>query len=235
MFYYVFMKYKYFLFDIDNTLLDFHKAEEQAFKNASAIFNIRCSDEDYRRYSAINDGYWKKLEKGLCTREEVTKNRFKDYLPTVNATNINPVEFNSTYLNQLSLGNQLIDGADEVIKQISLLGGEIYIATNGILKVQTKRLSTLSFMKYVKGVFVSEDLGYSKPNVKFFEEAEKRANISLKGNSIIIGDSLTSDIKGGSDFGIDTCWFNPKNLPIPETPKITFSITKLLDLIEKVR
>ena len=229
------MKYKYFLFDIDNTLLDFYKAEEQAFKNASKIYNLRCEKEDYLRYSAINDGYWKKLEKGLYTREEITTYRFKDYLPTVNASDISPEEFNKTYLSQLALGTFLIDGAEEVVKQIYNLGGEIYIATNGVLKVQTSRLSNLEFMKYVKGVFVSEDLGYSKPNIKFFLEAEKRANINLKGNAIIIGDSLTSDIKGGSDFGIDTCWFNPKNLPIPTEPKITFCITKLLDLIEKVR
>ncbi len=228
------MKYKYFLFDVDNTLLDFAKAEKQAFKNTCAIFNLHCSDEDYYRYSAINDGYWKKLEKGLYTREEIVIYRFKDYLPTINS-NILPEEFNKTYVSQLSLGNQLIENANEVIEKISLLGGEIYIATNGILAVQKKRLSNLEFMKHVKGVFISEDLGYAKPNVKFFEEAEKRAKISFKGNSIIVGDSLTSDIKGGSDFGIDTCWFNPKNLPIPDTPKITFTITNLLDLIEKVR
>lgn len=228
------MKYKYFLFDVDNTLLDFGDTERQALFNSSKIHSIACTEEDYQRYSKINDGCWKKLEKGLVEKSQIGYLRFSEYLPTVNS-NINPLDFNKTFISQLGLGKKLIDGANEVVKGVKDLGGKVYIATNGFFVVQENRLKCQEFFKYVDGLFISEQLGFAKPDVRFFEQAEKLAGITLKGNALIIGDSLTSDIKGGSDYGIDTCWFNPSNLPIPSEPKITFTINKLSELIEKIK
>ena len=228
------MKYKYFLFDVDNTLLDFGDTEKQALFNSSKIHGVPCTEEDYQRYSKINDGCWKKLEKGLVEKSQIGYLRFSEYLPTVNS-DIDPVVFNKTFISQLALGRKLIDGANEIVKAVKDLGGKIYIATNGFFSVQENRIKSQEFFKYVDGLFISEQLGYAKPDVKFFEEAEKLAGITLKGNALIIGDSLTSDIKGGSDYGIDTCWFNPKNLPIPTEPKVTFAITKLSQLIDYIK
>ncbi len=228
------MKYKYFLFDVDNTLLDFGDTEKQALFGASKIHGIPCTEEDYKRYSKINDDCWKMLEKGQIEKSQIGFMRFSNYLPTVNAK-VDPLEFNKTFISQLALGKKLIDGANEVVKAVKDLGGKVYIATNGFFVVQENRLKCQEFFKYVDGLFISEQLGHAKPDVRFFEEAEKLAGITLKGNALIIGDSLTSDIKGGSDYGIDTCWFNPNGLPIPTEPKITFTINKLSELIDKIK
>ena len=228
------MKYKYFLFDVDNTLLDFGDTEKQALLSSSKIHGIPCTEEDYQRYSKINDGCWKKLEKGLVEKSQIGYLRFAEYLPTVNST-IDPIVFNKTFISQLALGKKLIDGANEVVKAVKDLGGKVYIATNGFFVVQENRIKCQEFYKYLDGLFISEQLGHAKPDVKFFENAEKLAGITLKGNALIIGDSLTSDIKGGSDYGIDTCWFNPKNLPIPKEPKVTFAINKLSELIDYIK
>lgn len=224
------MKYKYILLDVDNTLLDFSKAEKVAHKNASLKFSLPVNEENYNTYKQINAKWWKKHELGEYSREELVIKRFEEYLPLINASHVNPVEFNKCFLNELQHTNALTDGANELVKYLFDKNYVLYIVTNGFDKVQKKRLENLELTKYIKDVFVSENLGHAKPTLEFFKEVERLINDNLSGQSLIVGDSLTSDILGGMNIGIDTCFYNPNKLEIPNEFKVDYNISHLLDL-----
>lgn len=228
------MSYNVLIFDADNTLLDFDFAEKQAHKNASQFFNLEVNDELYKIYQKINDSWWKKYEKGLYKKDEIVVLRFKEYLGLINS-DINSNLFNQTFLNELSKCTQTINGAYEVLQTLKSLGKKIYIATNGITRVQEKRLNNQNFIKFIDGIFVSEEMGYPKPELNFFINAQKKAGVKFDKSTLIIGDSLTSDVKGGNNLGIDTCWFNPKNYPLKDGFNVTYTITNLQQIIDIVK
>ncbi|MBR5438755.1 MAG: YjjG family noncanonical pyrimidine nucleotidase [Clostridia bacterium] len=229
------MSYNVLLFDADNTLLDFDYAEHEAFKNANLKFNLPFTEELYAKYHVINDGWWKKYEKGLYKKEEIVVLRFKEYLE-LTGIEINPEEFNKAFLSNLANGVKTIDGAYEVLKTLKEdYNKTIYIVTNGVTKVQEKRLGSQPFMKYIDGIFVSEEMGYPKPELGFFINAQKKAGHAFKSDTLIIGDSLTSDIKGGNVIGIDTCWFNRNFAPLKDGFNVTYTITDLKQIIDIVK
>ena len=225
------MRYETVLFDADNTLLDFSLAEYKAFKKVSLEYGLPHNDTLYARYSAINDGYWKSYEKKLYSREEIVVLRFKTYLAEIGVTTVNPVEFNEKYRLYLGEGKDLISGATEVVKAVKNLGAKVYIVTNGVSKVQNKRLTPQPFYKYLDGVCISEDAGHPKPDLEFFMTASQKFGFELNQKTVIVGDSLSSDIKGGNNAGIDTVWFNPQNKPLPSGYKVTHQIKSLCELI----
>ena len=226
------MKYKYIFLDVDNTILDFSACELNAHKKVSQSYNLPWNVSLYNAYNKINDEWWKKFERGECSKPEIGVGRFKDYL-TIVKSSISPGDFNSSYLEALAEGRFVIDGANEFVKKLYNLGYTIYIATNGNYSVQKKRLENQAFMKYVSDVFISEKLGYPKPTKEFFEGARKQACINFASDTIIIGDSLTSDIKGGINAGFDTCWYNPNNLENTLNIPITYTV-KSYDEILKI-
>lgn len=229
------MRYDTILFDADNTLLDFSLAEKKAHEKVSLEYGLPVTEELYARYSKINDDYWKDFEKKLYTREEIVVLRFEKYLKELGREDIDAVVFNEKYRTYLGEGKFLIDGATEVVKKVKELGAKIYIVTNGVSKVQNKRLNPQPFFKYIDGVCISEDAGHPKPDLEFFIMASKTAGFSLGSKTIIIGDSLSSDIKGGNNAGIDTCWFNPSKKPLPSGYDVTYEITNLYQVIDIVK
>ena len=228
------MSYNVLLFDLDNTLLDFDYAEHEAFKNANLKFGLPFTEELYAKYHVINDGWWKRYEKGLYKKEEIVVLRFKEYLE-LTGIQINPDEFNKTFLSNLANGTKTIDGAYEVLKTLKEMGKTIYSASNGVTKVQEKRLGSQPFRKFIDDIFVSEEMGFPKPELGFFINAQKKANVTFGSDALIIGDSLTSDIKGGNQIGIDTCWFNPKCTPLKDGFSVTHTITDLKQVIDIVK
>ncbi|MBO5851854.1 MAG: YjjG family noncanonical pyrimidine nucleotidase [Clostridia bacterium] len=228
------MSYNILLFDADNTLLDFDYAEHEAFKNANLKFGLPFTEELYAKYHVINDGWWKRYEKGLYKKEEIVILRFKEYL-ALTGIEINPEEFNKTFLSNLANGTKTVDGAFEVLKTLKEMGKKIYIATNGITKVQEKRLGAQDFIKFIDGIFVSEEMGFPKPELGFFENAQKKCGLTFGSDTLIIGDSLTSDIKGGNLLGIDTCWFNRNGAPLKDGFKVTYTIKALKEIIDIVK
>lgn len=228
------MSYDILLFDADNTLLDFDYAEHEAFKNANLKFGLPFNEDLYAKYHVINDGWWKRYEKGLYKKEEIVVLRFKEYLE-LTGIKINPEEFNVTFLSELAKGVKTIDGANEVLKTLKERGKKIYIATNGITKVQQKRLGSQEFFKYLDGIFVSEEMGFPKPELGFFENAQKKSGLTFNKNTLIIGDSLTSDIKGGNLLDIDTCWFNRNSAPLKDGVSVTYQIKTLYEILDIVK
>ena len=225
--------YKYILFDADNTLLDFDKAEEISISNTFIHFGIDTSYS--RRFSEINSSLWRLFEIGGIEREEIKTKRFQLLVDELGINNISASEMSEKYLYELSCSSYTYDGAAELCEELAKAGKNLYIITNGHTVTQTKRLKNSNFIKYIKKSFISEQIGYQKPNKAYFDYVLNEINAS-ESECIIIGDSLSSDIKGGINSGIDTCWFNPHNKEntgsvIPTYTVNTFS--RIIDILKE--
>ena len=205
------MKYKTILIDIDDTLLDFQKSEELAIKTTIKTLGVDPTNDLVKKYKEINIKYWKMFERGEIEREALLVARFKEFCEIMNITYDDFNKLNDTYFYNLSSVPFEIEGAEEFLKKLSK-DYNIYAVTNGVRRVQTKRLSLVNITKYLKKVFISEEIGYQKPNIEFFDYVLKDLNLTNKEEILIIGDSLTSDIQGGINANIDTMWYNPKGL-----------------------
>ncbi|MDF9448206.1 YjjG family noncanonical pyrimidine nucleotidase [Bacillus toyonensis] len=201
-------KYKTLLFDVDDTLLDFQKTEKVALRMLFEEKGIPLTSEVEARYKKVNKGLWDVFEKGEINRDEVVNTRFsilfKEY-----GEEVDGILFENNYRSYLEEGNQLIQGAFEFINQIQN-EYDLYIVTNGVSKTQDKRLRNAGLHSLFKGIFVSEDTGFQKPMKEYFDYVFERIPSFASGEGLIIGDSLSADIKGGYVVGIDTCWFNPE-------------------------
>ena len=223
---------KNILWDIDGTLLNFKIAERKAIDYCFEKFGLGiCDDEMLKDYSRINHKYWGDLEKGLCTREEVLINRFHDFFSLYGFDTSICDDFNREY--QLALGETCVycDDSLEIVKKFKEDGYKQYVITNGSKLAQDKKLVKSGFGKLMDGIYISENLGYEKPSIKFFEVLN---NDGINFNdSIIIGDSLTSDIKGGNNAGILTCWYNPNHMLNNGEATANYEIDNLSD-VEKI-
>ena len=204
---------KRILMDLDETIFDFKACERQALTATLANFGITVSDEDIRDYSRINDQMWKLLEKGEITREELKVRRFFLFLtrypdpPSADA-------FAEGYMSALSSTSALIDGAWDLLKELSKKY-DLYAVTNGYVRTQMGRIAASGIGVFFKEIFISESVGVSKPKRGFFEYCAARIpDFSLK-DSVLFGDSPTSDIAGGNAFGLFTIRYNPHGAPNP--------------------
>lgn len=198
------------LFDLDDTILDFKKSERIAITKTFEKFGIDASEENLAKYSKYNISQWKRLERGEIDREEVKVNRFKLLFDDINV-NLSPKAATCDYEENLAHGHYFINGAKEMLESI-YKDYDLYIVSNGAKKVQEGRMSTADISQCFKGIFISEVIGYEKPSVSFFEEVFKKIGNVNKTETIIIGDSLTSDIQGGKNANIKTVWFNPNGI-----------------------
>lgn len=193
------------LVDADDTIFDFKKAEYHAFKKTLNSFGKDCTDEEVEIYSAINIKHWKDLEKGVIDRETLKVHRFQEWFDYM-GFDIDAKAFNNIYAPSLGNYSFLIDGAEEFLKKLSSIC-DVYIVTNGLTETQTRRFVSSSVKEFVKGIYISEAIGYSKPDKKFFDYCIDEIGESDRSKYIIIGDSLTSDMQGGKNAGIATCRF----------------------------
>lgn len=225
------MKYEVLLFDADETLFDFKKSERQAFENSIREFNMDY-DENYhlKIYEEINTGIWLEFEKGLITQEKLKVERFRRLSEKLNVS-FDPKEFAKSYMKHLANASFLYEDSFELIKNLSQ-NYRLAIITNGLTDVQSKRIGQSVISKYFETIVISEEVKASKPNPEIFEIALSNLNYSDKSKILMIGDSLSSDIKGGINFGIDTCWTNFKNLENSTTLKPTYEISTLMDLLK---
>lgn len=223
------MKYEVIIFDADETLFDFKKSERYAFKNAMVEFNIKY-DENYhlKIYHDINTAIWKEFEDGLITQQKLKVERFKRLSDKLNA-NFNEVEFAKSYMNHLSNASFLYDNSMELVESLCK-NYKLAIVTNGLKDVQNKRIRKSIIAEYLEDIVISEEVQVSKPNPKIFDLSLNNMNHTDKSKVLIVGDSLTSDIKGGINSGIDTCWFNPNKVVNKTEIKPTYEISNLMEL-----
>lgn len=200
-------KYDVLLFDVDGTLLDFDKAEEVGIEGLLTHFGVPVTEENKKKYHVLNKKYWEKLESGEITRDQVLSLRFEEFFGGF-GIRVDGMDVDRLYRTFLDNSAFLVDGAVrllEAVKDKYLL----YIITNGVAATQYKRLGASGLDKYFKGIFISEEAGSQKPQKEFFEYCFEKMGRRDVENMLIIGDSLTSDIRGGNNVGADTLWFNP--------------------------
>ncbi len=205
------MAYKYLLWDVDGTVLDFLASEAVAIKELFREYGIgECTDEMLKQYSEINTKYWQALERNEMTKPEILVGRFVEFFSYRGIDTSIAERFNRSY--QLALGDHIVfvKGAKEELLREK---GKYILAavTNGTKVAQEKKLRCSGLDKIFDHIFISEDVGAEKPSIDYFEYIFNALGIEDKNQVLIIGDSLTSDMKGGVKAGIDTCWFNPKH------------------------
>lgn len=222
------MKYKTLLFDVDDTLLDFQMTEAKALNALFAEQGVNLTPEVKTSYKALNHHLWQEYEQGRMSREEVTGSRFGLLFQQFGKTVDGP-EMEKRYRHYLNQGHDLIEGSKELIESLADQA-DLYIVTNGVSETQYQRLTDSGLLPYFKEVFVSEDTGFQKPMREFFEFVFERIPGFEKEQTVIIGDSLTSDIKGGILSGIDTIWYNRNKLPEIAEIQPTYRIDSLEEL-----
>lgn len=224
-------KYKILLFDADATLLDFKRSEREAVIESLTNFGLPATDEVIEKYSKINDGYWKMLERGEIEKCKLYDARWQTLMEYY-GFDCDAKAISKMYVDALTTKSYLLDGALEICQKLHGTF-KMYLVTNGQKQVQDGRLVPSPIYKYFDDCFISEEIGYEKPNVKYFDAVSKMIPSYDAATAIIIGDSLTSDIQGGINAGIDTCWFNPNGKTAPENMQITYIINELSEL-EKI-
>ncbi len=221
------MNYDVFLFDLDDTLLEFDTSEQNAFRNAFTEAGLVEGLDAYRtEYRAISKVLWRQLEEGSTTMEQLNVSRFSQLFDKF-GIELDPVSFSETYLTLLGKEAHLIDG---VIDMLDSLGDvRLAIVTNGFIKAQIARVACSSLNNRFETIVSSDEAGFQKPRPEIFQEALDRLGVTDKSRVLMTGDSLTSDIRGGNNFGVDTCWYNPNGLENTTDSKPTFEISNWVE------
>lgn len=199
------------LFDLDDTILDFKRAEALALREALRRMGLEPTDNVVSRYSIINQRQWELLEDKVLTRAQVLVRRF-ELLFEEFCMNADAQQTQNLFHSLLSQGHYFVPGAEEMLDALKDKY-DLYIVSNGTAAVQFPRIESARLAPYFKEIFISELIGANKPDVSFFDHCFARIPNFKKEEAIIIGDSLTSDIRGGNNAGIKTCWFNPAHAP----------------------
>ena len=222
-------KYYCILFDADNTLLNFDAAENKALAETLVNYGIEPDAETVQTYRTINEELWRQLEKGQIRREKLFGERFSRFLKAINAAG-DGVEMNRFYLEQLSTHPDLMSPEVlDVLRELSEVA-TLAIVSNGAQKVQTRRLAESGVMNFMEDVFISEKMGCEKPNARIFDAALRALGVENREHVLMVGDSLSSDVQGGVNAGLDTCWFNPSHNENPGKVCPTYEIETLEEL-----
>ncbi len=197
--------------DLDDTVLDFTKAERIAVARTLEEFGLKAEDRVLDRYHILNLYQWKQLEKGLITREQVKVRRYENLFSEF-GIEADAAAAAATYERNLGIGHYFVPGAEAFLKWAAERYS-LYMVSNGTATVQDQRIESAGIAGYFKGIYISEKLGKNKPSKEFFDLVFENiiSDIDCKfsvRDSIIIGDSLTSDIKGGNGVGLRSVWFN---------------------------
>src|SRR5699024_4937997 len=224
------MKYEIILFDVDDTLFDFGISEKEALTKAFLEFDLPSGLTNYHAsYKKISKALWQALEQGNISVTELGVERFRRLFLKHNLK-IDAELFNRVYLGYLGKEVHLIQGAEEVCHH--LRNHRLAIITNGFKEVQTTRIGSSPLSDIFEQVIISEDAGTQKPEKGIFDYAFSKLQITNKDNVLIVGNSLTSDIQGGVNYGIDTCWFNRHHKENNTNVKPTYEISELTDLMQ---
>ena len=218
-----------FLFlDLDDTILDFHKAERIAIAKTLRTFGLEPTEEILARYHVINKWHWEQLELGRLTRQQVLVKRF-EALFADQGIQVAPAAVQAVYEKNLSTGHYFLPGAEEAVAALSKKY-RLFLASNGTAVVQKGRMTSANLYRFFEKSFVSEEVGHNKPSREYFAAAFAQIPGFDPARAIMVGDSLTSDIKGGINAGIKTCWVNPSHAPGREDIRPDYEIESIRQL-----
>ena len=227
------MKYPYLLFDADDTLFDFPQASLYAFSAMCEANDVPNTKKTYQLYFRINQELWAAFDRDEVTREFLLRERYVRFLHLLSLTR-DPDQCNRDYLTALGAGVFPLPHAEEVCRELAARGHRMYIATNATATVQRSRLRNSVFAEFFHVSFISEEIGVSKPHKAYYEYIFSHVpEITVK-NTLVIGDSLSTDIRGANNAGLPCCWFNPSGIPRPNTLRIDYEISDLRQLLQIV-
>lgn len=217
-------------FDADGTLFDYNRAEATALRKTFHSLTLPFEDDYLGVYRSINSKLWRALEKHEITPAVLRFRRFELLLESLQLSG-SPDQMSTAYVEQLAICSELMEGAYEVLDTLQRTS-RIAIVTNGLQAVQRSRLAHSRIRDFISELIISGEVGAAKPQPAFFDAAFERMGHPAKSDVLIIGDSLTSDIQGGVDYGLKTCWYNPTAEPRPGNLGITYEIRHLRELLE---
>ena len=227
------MRFQHLLFDADDTLFDFPKSAAQAFSVMCQNNDIPETAETYQLYDSINAVLWAEFEQGKISKDFVTHERYVRFLHQLKLDR-DPNKCNHDYLAALGEATFPLPHAEEVCHALVDRGHNLYIVTNAVASVQKRRLQQCTFSHLFTDVFISEDAGAAKPSKAYFDYVCARIPGLTAENALVIGDSLTTDIRGANNAGFPCCWFNPKRKTAPPELTIHYEIQNLPELLDLV-
>ncbi len=228
------MKYEFLFIDLDDTIYDFQQSAKISLSKASDDFSLPEEKRNYALYAEINQKLWDDYSLGKTTKEKLVVDRFRKYFEAINFKEDLAEEFGKKYEKYLSETAIILDDSDKTLKKIKNTGRKIYIITNGIAEVQHKKIKICKIDEICDGLFISDEIGYTKPDARFFDYILKKLPFVTRKKSLIIGDNLLSDIGLGINSHVDTCFLNrkEKNNSYDLIPKYEISSLKeLFDII----
>jgi YjjG family noncanonical pyrimidine nucleotidase len=226
------LRYRWLIFDADGTLFDFHRGETEALLLTTREHGISYSADLHNAYATISGELWGRFERGEMTLIELRVTRFERLFDDF-GYGLDAEHFNNDFMQALGQQTQLLPGAKLLVKRLAQRF-RLLLATNGIAVVQRSRFSRSSIRQYFEDVVISDEIGVAKPQPEYMDVVFEKMGHPTKSEVLMIGDSLSSDIAGGADYGIDTCWFNPGNHPIDGFPSPTYTIAELAEIEEIV-
>lgn len=223
------MPYDTLLFDLDHTLLDSEASERAAYVRTMAAIGLPDADRHFERYVAINQQMWRAVEAGTLRPDDVRARRFEQFGAEV-GIDADPVALAAMFVRELGANGDLYDGAREVL---DALVGRVRMAlvTNGLSEVQRARIERLDLERYFGAVVISSEVGVTKPRREIFDLTFERLGSPATADAVMIGDSLGSDIRGGRDYGIATCWYNPHGAVAGPDDAPTHEIRRLDEIL----
>ena len=207
-------KYEVLIFDADETLIDYTRGQAYALEDHIDL------------YQRINDKLWKELEEGAIDRETLKNSRFKLVLDELGIVNADPAAMSADYLIQLGDAGFMIEGAETLLESLHK-HFKLALLTNGFSQVQRSRISRTNTARFFDTIIISEEVGCQKPQREIFDLLLDRLGHDNRESVLMIGDSLTSDIKGGENANVDTCWYNPAGLDCPSWIRPTYTVESL--------
>lgn len=227
------MKYPYLLFDADDTLFDFPKASAAAFSAMCRLNDIPNTPDTHQLYYRINEELWRAFDRGEVTKEFLTVERYVRFINTLGLER-SPEKCNQDYLDALGQTVVPLPHAEEVCRTLAERGHKLYIITNAVASVQRSRLKQCAFGEVFADAFISEEAGASKPHKAYYDYVLSRVPGITAENTLVIGDSLTTDMQGANNAGLPCCWFNPAGKPQPPTLRIDYTVRSLPELLDIV-
>jgi len=222
-------KYKWLLFDADNTFLDFATASKKSLFTTCKNYDVKCDENIYKTYKVENAKVWESFENNEITALELRSLRFAKFFSAIDVKGIDPFEFNVQFLQNLVEVSEAYDGAIHFLENLKHQY-TLSVITNGLKEVQRPRINRLKMNHIFESIIVSDEIGVAKPDIKFFEHSYNTiSNPPPKSEVLVIGDNLKSDIQGGINFGVDTCWISHEN-ENNSSIEPTYSVNNLLDL-----
>lgn len=227
------LRYDTVLWDLDGTLLDFKQSERYALGVCLKSHGIDMTEEMLSLYSGINERYWERLERGEVTKKELLPGRFRLFFEKMGWNHLDPAQIQKQYEQELGVKTYYIDDSFHLVKRLKEMGLSQYIVTNGIVVTQRIKMKNSGFDELIDQVFISDEIGYEKPRAEFFERAFAQLPGFKREKALLVGDSLTSDMKGANQAGVDACWYNPAGKPLSEDKvHVEYEIRDLNELFQ---